>query len=186
MRAGVKSRSRWSRNRWVAPALALLATAGAEGCNRGHANGTPPPSEVLEVDITPEATLVAEPGEGVGVFVETYDDGSWHVVFACDTNTSGYSCDFAGSVTSSAGLSGLQAETTEADDFVDQDDPRSASFDLRTTTDFDGLWFDATPGASMTLEVTLDGHSAPEFVFWMGGGVLHKGAPSNPVRFLPE
>ena len=29
------------------------------------------------------------------------------------------------------------------------------------------------------------GNSEPRFVYWVSGGVLQRGAPSNPVDFLP-
>ena len=33
--------------------------------------------------------------------------------------------------------------------------------------------------------VVLDGVEQPHYVYWVGNKVLHQGAPSNPIDFLP-
>ena len=35
------------------------------------------------------------------------------------------------------------------------------------------------------LDMALDGYSEPRFVYWYGDGILHQGAPTNPVDFVP-
>ena len=56
---------------------------------------------------------------------------------------------------------------------------------LETDYDTDGFSFSIEEGAPMRLEVYLDGYSEPRFVYWVSGGILQRGAPSNPVDFLP-
>jgi hypothetical protein len=43
-----------------------------------------------------------------------------------------------------------------------------------------------TPGAVLRLETYLDDQPQPRFVYWFGNGVLHEGAPTNPVDFEPS
>ncbi len=56
-----------------------------------------------------------------------------------------------------------------------------------TTTNLDGVTFDATPGATLELEMYLDNEAQPRFVYWIGSDkVLHTGAPTDPVDFAPS
>src|SRR3954468_10911544 len=51
-----------------------------------------PPNNVLRMDIDTDQTLVANPGDGAGLFVEYAAGGEYHVFSACDTNKSDYVC----------------------------------------------------------------------------------------------
>jgi len=55
-----------------------------------------------------------------------------------------------------------------------------------TTNELDGMTFDMDPGSAITLDAVLDDQCAPEFLFWIGDGALHTGAPSNPLTLTPS
>jgi len=181
--------------RVISTGLFVGTALAATGCfivGGGYNSSGDPPNDppVLDdpmtVQITSDATLIVQGGDGVGVFVESRADGSWHVYASCDTNTSGFACDFTGKITSDANVSDVQPDSLEAADSTSLENDQTVSFRLDTSTDLDGFTFATDVGAEIELEFFLDGHSTPEYVFWMGGGVLHTGAPTNPVRFDPE
>jgi hypothetical protein len=37
----------------------------------------------------------------------------------------------------------------------------------------------------MQFEVLLDGVDQPQFVYWVGDGVLHTGSPTDPLALAP-
>jgi hypothetical protein len=55
-----------------------------------------------------------------------------------------------------------------------------------TSYDFDGFFVNATPGATLRIDVFLDGAPAPRFIYWVGDGGLHSGAPENPIDLIPS
>ena len=149
---------------------------------------TPPPdTTIMAVSIDPAATINADPGEGVGMYVEYAAGGHWRVSTTCDSTFSGIACMFRATVSAEAGsaLSSVQGENLEGDDAVVVYSDGSARLDAETGTDVDGVTFDAPPGASIRLEMYLDDAPQKEFVYWFGDGVLHTGAPTDPVDFVP-
>ena len=56
---------------------------------------------------------------------------------------------------------------------------------VETSTGLDGMTFNGPPGAAMELEVDLGGMLEPQFIYWVGDGVLHTGSPTDPVIFAP-
>ena len=176
------------------------ASLGLGGCiivdNDDHDDGyyyqddgyTPPAQDDPQlVAIDTDAVIEAEPGEGVGLFVEYAAGGTWRIWTTCDTNYSKYICTFDGflSVDLESDLSDLTNEALEGVDDVGVVEPGVAQFHLETGSDIDALTFVTTPGAVVRLETYLDGVAEPRFVYWFGEGVLHTGAPTNPVDFQP-
>ncbi|WP_437281068.1 hypothetical protein WME90_11055 [Sorangium sp. So ce375] len=156
--------------------------------NDGDDSAPPTPADdVRRVAIDTDATLSTEPGEGVGIFVEYTAGGTWTLWTTCDTNTSKVVCSFdiyASVDTSSEliDLAGIEIEKTDATRLVDIG---VAYFHAETGSDIDAMTFATTPGAVVRLEAYLDGAQEPRFVYWFGDGVLHEGAPSNPLDFKP-
>lgn len=174
--------------------LAGLA-AGLAGCfvsNRSEPDPIVVDPPVLDtpkqVAITPDKTLQADAGEGVGIFVEYVAGGRWHVWTACDTNKSKAACDFEVFAIPEQGakISNVQAEALESGDVAEELTDGSAHLSTSTSTELDGMTFDATPGAVVELEVYFDGIPDSRVVFWFGNDTLHTGAPTDPVDFLPE
>jgi hypothetical protein len=190
-----------SRRVWpaVLTAAALLTAAGTGGCLiidedddwEYVEEDVPPPVEegpTVLTTIDADVAIAADQGEGVGVFVEYTTGGLWRVWTTCDTNYSGVSCAFdlcvstidAGESIARAsgdGLEGSDQITAYADGYT--------CLRADTDADTDAMTFEAEPGSIVRLEVGLDGVADARFVYWMGDGVLHQGAPSNPIDFAP-
>jgi hypothetical protein len=186
------------------PVVTCLACLGAlvsacdgpdgDGGDRGdYSSGPPimqPSANPQQVAIDTGTTVVATAGGGVGVFVEYTAGGHWKITTACDTNTSGVSCGFdvfvVGVDPTKTTLSNPQGENlADLDTVAIQSD---GSLHLSTTTGMGlgGLSFDATAGGAVELEMYLDGVIQPDFIYWIGGAVLHTGAPTDPVDFAPS
>lgn len=185
------------RGRWMAAlaCVAALATA-VVACNDpgddggGNGNGQPdansPAPETVAIDTG--ATINSTAGNGVGVFVTYTEGGHWTMSTACDTNTSQLSCGFdlfVSTVDPSATLSDPAGQDLSGPDTVDILSDGSLHLGTDTSTGLDGMTFNATPGASLQLQMYLDGELQPRFVYWIGKGVLHTGAPTDPVNLAP-
>lgn len=191
------------RSRALFPTILTLAFAGiavaTTGCfvgggSSGETDTVPTvPAPRLDtpkqVAITPDKTLNAGSGDGVGIFVEYASGGHWHVWTTCDTNKSKVACDFEAFAIPEKGakISNVQgAETLESGDVAEELTDGSAHLSASTSTELDGMTFDATPGAVVELEVYFDGVPDARVVFWYGNETLHTGAPTDPVDFLPD
>ncbi len=124
------------------------------------------------------------------MFVEYATGGHWHVWTACDTNYSKVACNFDvfATVEDGAKIFNLKGETLESGDVAKQDEMDKGTFHLATKTsaEFDGMFFDATPGALIRIEAYFDNDADPRILYWYGEGVLHQGAPTNPIDFKPS
>jgi hypothetical protein len=131
--------------------------------------------------------LDADPGDGTGVFIEYQAGGRWHVFATCDTNLSRLPCEFnvIASVPAGVSYSNVLGESLERDDAIYE---YGDAVELVTTTssDFDGMNFETPAGTTVRFEVYVDGQREPRFVYWVGGGALHSGAPSNPIELQPS
>jgi hypothetical protein len=169
------------------------------GCDGGHehehdANGGNPTPEMItatpqKVAIDTGATIDAKPGDGVGVFVQYATGGHWTITTACDTNTSGFDCNFdlfLSGVDSSTTLSNPKGQSLEGLDTVEIQADGTVHLYADTLTGLDGITFDAQPGAAIQLEMYLDGAAQPRFVYWVGDKVLHTGAPTDPIDLAPS
>lgn len=197
MRALTSSVTLRSRGLW--PTVLTFALAGAAaglaGCIWGgdetEAVPTVPAPTLdtpLQVAITPDKTLDSVPGDGVGVFVEYAAGGHWRVSTTCDTNKSKLVCGFEAFLIPEKGatISNVQAEGLEGGDFAEQLKDGIAHLSTNTSTEVDGMTFDATPGAVVELEVYFEGVPDSRVVYWFGNDTLHTGAPTDPVDFLPD
>lgn len=175
-----------------------LAALGSVGCvivhddEMGHHGDewNDPPSETpMLVPIDAEQTLSQTPGEGVGLFVEYGSGGLWRVWTTCDSAGGSPPCGFAACVSvpgDAGGVSRAGGEELESDDSVITYGDGVTCLLANTDVDVDAMTFETAPGAILRLEMALDGYSRPEFVFWVGNGVIHAGAPTNPVDFEPS
>jgi hypothetical protein len=145
---------------------------------------TPVPSEVI---IDTDAAMVSYPGEQVGVYVQYSYGGHWNVYTTCDTYASDLACDFDILIQPEPGLSIWNVEGWELDsaDGVTFYDDESVNLTTRTTYGTDGISFDADPGASIRIDVFLDGEARPDYVFVVSYGEVLDGVPTNPVDLIP-
>jgi hypothetical protein len=201
MRALISSVTLSSRGLW--PAVLTLAvaglSAGISGCFWGGSSEPKPHPEPVIVDpptldapkqvaITPDKTLQADPGEGVGIFVEYAAGGHWHVWTSCDTNNSKVACDFEAFAIPEKGakIANVQAEALESGDVAEELNDGSAHLSASTSAEADGMTFDATPGALIELEVYFGGVPDSRIIFWYGDDTLHTGAPTDPIDLIPD
>jgi len=153
----------------------------------GYVEPPPVSEDPMLVALDTDATVSAEPGEGVGLFVEYAAEGKWRLSTTCDTNYSNIGCTFdvfAGVDTSSE-LTDLSTEDLEGRDDAAIIEEGVAGWHAETASDIDAITLTTTPGAILRVEMYLDQVSQPRFVYWFGNGVLHEGAPTNPVDFEP-
>lgn len=178
-------------SRWLyLPILGALSVAAA-GCIIVDGDGDDsvyiPPSEdppsVAVVSIDEGAQMEAAPGEGVGVFVEYQGSGAWRVWTTCDTDLTGYNCDF------DLYLEGAELDTTVAEDLEGADELEERGDSLRATlstgSDTDGVIVQLAEDSALRLEVWLDGGLDARFVSWVSEGQIQGPPPTNPVDFVP-
>lgn len=173
---------------------ALTGCIIVDGDNDGRTtviDNNPPPvvTEPMTVTIDSDVALDASPGDGVGVFVEYYAGGTYRIWTTCDTAFSGNACafDIFTSVDTTSAIIATTEENLEGIDSITVN-PGQGTVDLRfdTGNDYDAAVIDVTPGAILRVEVFLDGQSDSRFTYWFGNGVLHEGAPTNPIDFNPS
>ncbi len=155
----------------------------------GYYNNPPPISSgsIEEASIDADSPLDIEAGAGAGVFVEYESGGLYHVTTSCDVGLGG-ACYWDVIVTT------LDGATVQSVGPVDLESDDSLSFGARaqvrlvayTDEDFDGFTLQTDPGAAIELDALLDNVAANRFMFWVGDGALHSGAPSNPVDLVPS
>ena len=146
----------------------------------------PDPGTITQVAIQADQQLSANPGEGVGIFVEYRAGGQWHIWTTCDTFTSKAVCSF--DIFAGTRPEQLRSYATDqAEGYDEVKDLGNGELELiaDTDSDTDGLIVVTDPGAPLALEVYLDGNGAEPFVYWVSDNIIHTGAPDNPVEFVP-
>ncbi|MBL8741068.1 MAG: hypothetical protein JNK04_08245 [Myxococcales bacterium] len=139
--------------------------------------------EIQTVPIDAGETLQADPGEGVGVFVEYLGGGDWNVWATCDSEFSGYSCSYDVFVNADGLIVGDDRDL-EADDFIEED-LDFAHFGFETDFDTDGVEFSTFNDEPVQIEVWLDGVPDGRIVFWAANDTIYEGLPTNPAIFQP-
>lgn len=143
---------------------------------------------VAEVGISPGEAVETDPGVGAGLFVATTASGEWQLTTSCDTEFTGYACDWDIVVSVPPGEELLDFEVIdgEAFDAVYRIDAGAFQWLTLTSGDFDEAAFTAAPGQPVRFDVLLDGVSDPSFIYWSFAGEIMAGAPSDPVDFVPQ
>lgn len=172
-------------------AAALLACDYGHDAPRGYGGGTGGAGGapiIEEGPIDTDATLVdVEPGQGAGLFVEYEAGGTWRVRASCDTAISGYAClwDVIVAPVESPALLGFATEGLDASDSLVWEGG-GVRMIASTGMEIDSFTVSAPAGEALRFDVYLDDQPAPRFVYWVGEGALHEGAPSNPVDLVPS
>lgn len=166
---------------------------GSVGSSGGSSSGTSgsttdPPgtttSPILAV-IDTDQVMTADPGQGVGVFIEYAKGGKWHIWWTCDTQQTNQDCTYAVSATASAGnienvdSAELQGGTTST--------PTASRVEARSTTtsQVHGITFHTKPGAVITVEASVGGIKDGKFLFFVQNGKVNggfSGRVSNPLQ----
>jgi hypothetical protein len=151
--------------------------------------------EPMLVDVDPNQTMNASPGEGVGVFVQYKTGGHWTIWWTCDTNKSGESCAFDNTVSVAKGsIANLGSMTPGvAVTGVTQNAPGTIEAQTNTSTGVDGVTFD-TPFAAgdvpvITLDAKVNGQENPGWLFFVQDGQINGGTHdtlTDPLMFEPS
>jgi hypothetical protein len=190
-------RSRFARHAWPA----LLVAALMAGCSYGdhdyyehyddhdhYPDDTPELfcGDVEQATIDADEVLEVEPGVGAGAFIEYEADGTYHITTSCDSPESG-ECfwDILATPLDDAPVLGLSPFDLESDDAV-AIEGNSVRFVAYTDTDFDGFTLQTDAGAGLRVDALLDEACGNRYLFWVGDGALHSGAPSNPIDLFPS
>ena len=157
------------------------------GCY-GPGNGSYAASTSVEqATIDTDQALDVDPGAGAGAFIEYDTGGTYHVSTSCDV-AQGNPCywDILVTPLNCAAIQNVAAVDLESDDSVSVDAGNQVHLVAYTDKDFDGFTLQTDPGAGIELDALLDNGAANRYLFWVGDGALHTGAPSNPVDLLPS
>jgi len=143
--------------------------------------------EVRRTTLDTGEAFELDPGVGVGLFVEYEGEGRYRVSTTCDSRRTGYACyfDVLASVSAGSSIVALEGESLE-DDVLEQLDDATVSFRSVTDYDTDGFVLVTDPGAVLAVDTLLDCSCGNRYVYWIGDGAIHTGAPSNPIEFEPS
>ena len=152
----------------------------------GSSSGAGPAAPLL-VDVDTGGTLVTTAGNGIGVYVEYQAGGLWRVSWTCDTILTNLSCSYVVDVSVSSGaIANSTSDGLGPSDSVAQATPRQLEAVTTTTTGVASIVFDTTPGAAITVTVSLD---APVSFFFVQDNLVnggYTGALTNPLVFQPS
>jgi hypothetical protein len=182
----------------VAAAFPLFAGCGSDsggtysgGSYRAGAAATATgasPKPML-VDVDPDKTMTAEPGQGVGVFTEYVTGGHWHVWWTCDTSRTNATCSFAVSVSVASGaIANVVGESLQPSDQLVQTSASQIDVTTQTSTASEGVRFDGPPGAIVTLDAKLNGAEDGNLLFFVQKNLVngsYKGTLTDPLMFEP-
>ena len=176
-------------------------SSGYAGGGSSGSGGTPSGSssggsvQPMLVDVDPNQTMNATPGDGVGVFVQYKTGGHWNVWWTCDTNKTGETCSFDNVVSVSKGTITNVASMSPslAAPGVTQNAPGTFEAQTNTSTAVDGVTFD-TPLTSgdvpvITLDAKVNGQDNPGWLFFVQGGEINGGTHdtlTDPLMFEPS
>jgi hypothetical protein len=148
---------------------------GGSGPAPSASTGTNGPTKPILVQVDPNVTMTATPGDGVGVFNEYKSGGHWHIWWTCDTNKTSQSCAFDVKVTPSSGA----LSNVRSDMFATSDTLTSTSASLAavtsTSTTAQGIYFDANSGIPITLDASVGGLEDGSFLFFVQDGQVNGG-----------
>lgn len=170
------------------PPHRLDGTGGAAApAPTGGLGGIPAPvtPAPMLVAVDTDQTMTADPGKGVGVFIEYATGGKWHVWWTCDTATTGQSCDFAVSASVTTGtLANLDAGELPGG-FVATPTPSRVDARVTTSNEVHGVRFTTNPGAVLTVQASVGGLQDGSFLFFVQDGKVnggYAGKLTNPLQ----
>jgi hypothetical protein len=127
-----------------------------------------------------------DPGRSVGVFIEYQSGGHFHIDLSCDTLLTGYGCSWFVLAEPGKGTPfGITLHDLESSDGFEVLE-RSVALWTYTNDDLDGISFRTMPGAALRLSVRLDEIPESRYVYWVGDGAVHTGAPTTPFDLVPS
>lgn len=157
------------------------SSSGTSGTTTDPGTTTTPLLAVIDTD----QVMTADPGQGVGVFIEYAKGGKWHLWWTCDTQQTNQDCQYVVSATASAGnienvdSAQLQGGSTSS--------PTASRVEARSTTtnQVHGITFTTNPGAVITVEASVGGIKDGKFLFFVQKGKVNGGFTgkiTNPLQ----
>ena len=145
------------------------------------------------VVVDPNQTMVANPGDGAGVFTQYQTGGHWYVWWTCDTNKTGLTCPFDITITVSTGsIVNVASQAFEATDALTSTST-SVEAITTTTTGIDGVTFDTVvPDGTLpiiTLDAQLDGQEDGSYLYFVQDGSIngnYHGMLTDPLMLEPQ
>jgi hypothetical protein len=151
------------------------------GTTGGTASSPAPMLAVIDTD----QTMTADPGQGVGVFIEYGTGGKWHLWWTCDTLQTNQDCDFSVSATAAQGnITDLDA-TELPGGYVASPTASRVEAHVTTSTEVHGIRFATEPGAVVTVEASIGGLEDGSFLFFVQDGKVNggfSGRLTNPLQ----
>lgn len=168
-------------------------SAGTGGDDGGTCNQTPS-SQPMLVDVDPNVTMTAQPGQGVGVFVQYKTGGHWNVWWTCDTDKSGLDCAYDNVVTVSTGtIANLQGQLTSPGSTATQEGTQKVEAVTNTSNNVDGMTFDTPFSTGQVPQITvnslLGGCEFGQYFFFVQDGEIdgnYSGMLTDPLIFEPK
>jgi hypothetical protein len=174
----------------TAPPVDYTASAGGGSGSSGGGSTAGTSGTPMLVDVDPNLTLTAQGGEGVGVFTEYTTGGHWHVWWTCDTNQSGFGCQFAVAISVASGaIANVAGQGLGAGDAISQPGPGEVVLTTATSTTIDGVHFDAPPGAIITVDAKMNGVDDGSLLFFVQDSLVnggYRGPLTDPLMFEPS
>jgi hypothetical protein len=159
------------------------------GGGGGSSSGAPASAQPMLVDVDPNRTMTAQPGQGVGVFTEYVTGGHWHIWWTCDTNQTSFDCSFDVTVSVGGGpVTNAVGEGLAATDRIVQSSAGQIEIVTQTSTQTSGVSFDTSPGAVITLDGKMNGQDDGAFLFFVQGGQVnggYQGVLTDPLMLEP-
>jgi hypothetical protein len=165
------------------------SSGGSSGGSTSTSNGQP-----MLVDVDPNRTMSANPGQGVGVFVQYQTGGHWNIWWTCDTSVSNLTCSFDITANVSTGsIANVASQETDRSDSLTQTSSVQIEALTTTTTSVDGMTFDTvvpdgtTPVISLTAY--LDGQESGSFFYFVQDGSIngnYQGNLTDPLMLEPS
>ncbi len=148
---------------------------------------SPACGEAEEAVIDADQALDVDPGAGAGAFVEYESGGTYRITTSCDAAEAG-DCywDIVVTPLDGAPVLALSPIGLESDDTLSLAQQNSVRLVAYTGTDFDSFSIQTDPGTPLRFDGLLDNACGNRYLFWVGDGALHSGAPSNPIDLIPS
>ena len=161
---------------------------GASDVGTGGTVGARSTKPMLVV-VDPDRVMHATAGQGVGVFIEYQTGGHWRVWWICDTALTSEACRFDVIAAVADGAIGNAAGLALGDgDHLSQTNAQSVEALTTTTETIEGMTFDSTPGATITLDAQVGGLRDGSFFFFVQDGKINGGYMStltDPLMLQP-
>jgi hypothetical protein len=159
-------------------------STGSSGSTGGATTDTASPSPMLVVVDTGQ-TMTADPGQGVGVFIEYAAGGTWHLWWTCDTAKTNQDCDFTVGATAAQGTIGSINAQELAGGSYGQPNASRIEATTKTSSETHGITFTTTAGAVLTVDAKIGGVQDGSFLFFVQDGKVnggYTGKLTNPLQ----